>query len=91
MRCWHSELVAKYCAEHFAHGLGMELRHFEHAAELLKLYGAPDAFCVLAEDATALQVHLEAVLVEGDVLVYGLNGEAVKVIALIRVCAHCCQ
>lgn len=49
-------------AEYFHHGLGIEERHFQHAAELLRQYGARDSFCVLTEDATALQVHLEPVM-----------------------------
>ena len=57
----------------------MELRHFEHAADLLRKYHAQDAFCILAEDATALQAHLEPILEDDEVVVYGLNGPPVKV------------
>lgn len=80
-------LCLHIAAEYFKHGLGMERRHFQHVKELLALYNAEAEFCVLAEDATALQVHLEAVR-EGDkVLVYGLNGGAVQVRMFGRGCA----
>ncbi|KAK9841255.1 hypothetical protein WJX74_002633 [Apatococcus lobatus] len=75
----HIRSTQRWRAEFFAHGLGMDLKHFQHAADLLRKYRAQDALCVLAEDATALQAHLEPILEDSSVVVYGLNGPPVKV------------
>lgn len=75
----HVRSTQRLRATFFQHGLGMELRHFQHAADVLSKYHAQDACCMLAEDATALQAHLEPVLEGNSVTVYGLNGLPVQV------------
>ena len=67
----------------FHYGLGLAAAQFDNIARLLKLYGCEGAMCIISEDATASLARLEAIIEDGAVLLYGLNGAAQRVSCLL--------
>lgn len=63
-------------AKFYHYCLGIDAAAFANAVKLLKVYGLFKVPCVLSEDGSALQPRLEALLIDGRVMVYGLNEKA---------------
>ena len=76
----HQRTTQRVRAAFFQYGLGMEERHFQHAAQLLKDYGCSGVPCMVAEDASALQVRLEPIIEQcNQITIYDLNGPCLQV------------
>ncbi len=59
--------------------LGTSLEHVDVAHKLLKDYGLKDVPFIVSEDGTAQQVRADIMQVNGELRVFGFNGETVTV------------
>ena len=81
--------MQRHRASMFQYGLGLEERHVQNAVRLLAQYGCQGSICAIAVDASASQARQEALIENGSVMVYGLNGGAAEVRSSNLICCRC--